>query len=323
MESKTAFTCRAFPDEPSAIAAAERVGEVFQEMASNLELSLAGLDGVTIAYDYDVALRELNRGFQPSGPLTATLDDFAGGVAMSPLVMRDGKVKSHILLSAGIVPLIDSTNDGVSGKYIIAHELAHAHEHYFRDKQLPGTLLQQTISGGKEIALFQIAENCWSEYAACIFSAKACPDHGLLYEKTFVAVLRQFRDRILATKRAWMADLDYGKAWNQLSNDITALLRYASYLMGHVAGLDDVVLEEYAKDAWAQIQENAWLLPHFEQQYATLADMINTFDQWKSLDVFNPLKKVVENVFEDCGIPMSQLPNGTLHIWIKDGRLPV
>ncbi len=144
MGSDIGFTCRAFPDEHSAIAVAKRVSEVLQEMASTLELSMAGLDGVTIAYDYDVALRELNRGFQSSGPLTATLDDFAGGVAMSPLVMRDGNVKSHILLSAGIVPLIDSADGGVSGKYLIAHELAHAHEHYFRDKQLPGTLLQQT-----------------------------------------------------------------------------------------------------------------------------------------------------------------------------------
>ncbi len=93
--------------------------------------------------------------------------------------------------------------------------------------------------------------------------------------------------------------------------------------MGHVAGLNDVVFEEYAKDAWAQIQENAWLLPHFEQQCATLADMIDTFDQWKSLDIFKPLKKVVESVFEGCGIQMSQLPSGKLHIWIKDGALPI
>jgi hypothetical protein len=237
--------------------------------------------------------------------------------------MRDGKVKSHILLSAGIVPLIDSTDDGVSGKYIIAHELAHAHEHYFRDKQLPHTLLQQTIFGGKEIELFQTAEICWAEYAACLLSAKASPEHGLLYEKTFVAVLRQFKDRILAAKRAWITDLDYGKAWGCISNDVSALLRYASYLMGHVAGLNDVVLEEYAKDAWAQILENDWLLAHFEKQYATLADMMNSFEHWQNLEAFNPLKEVVERVFEDCGVPMRQEPDGTLRIWIKDGKLPI
>jgi hypothetical protein len=236
--------------------------------------------------------------------------------------MRDGKVKSHILLSAGIVPLIDAPEDGVSGKYIIAHELAHAHEHYFRDRQLPGTLLQQTIFGVKEILLFGIAENCWSEYAASSLSAEAYPDHGRLYEKTFIATLRQFRERILATKRQWQKDQDYERAWTRVPTDVTAVLRYASYLMGHVSGLNEV-FEEYAKEAWVLMRENSWLLPRFEEQYAELAEMMRTFEQWKGLEAFDPLKGIVQRVFKDCGIPMLQLPNGTMRFWIRDGELPV
>lgn len=301
MECSITFTSRGFRDEASANAAANRVIEVIQESASALGLNLAGLDGVTIAYDYDAALAELSRGFQVSSTLARTVDDFAGGVAMTPMVMRDGKVKSHILLSAGIVPLIDAPENGVSGKYIIAHELAHVHEHYFRDRQLPGTLLQQTIFGVQEILLFQIADTCWSEYAASRLSATVSPDHGLLYERTFIAVLREFKDRIVSTKRQWAEDLDYDKAWTRIPTDVSAVLRYASYLMGHVAGLN-VVFEEYAKEAWALMQENEWLLPRFEEQYAALAEMMNNFEQWKGLNVFDSMKAIIRGVFEDCGI---------------------
>jgi hypothetical protein len=302
--------------------AGKRVSEVMQELACVLELSVVGLDGITIAYDYDAALAELSRGFNTSGSLTRTVDEFAGGVAMSALVMRDGNVKSHILMHAGIVPLIDAPEDGVSGKYIIAHELAHAHETHFRDRQFQGTLLQPKIFGAKEILLYQIADTCWSEYVACNLSAPAYPDHGVLYERTFVAALRQFRERIFMTKREWAKDQDYGKAWTRISNDVMAVLKYASYLMGHVAGLNEA-FEDYAHEAWMLMQENAWLLPRFEQQYAALAEMMSTFEQWKGVEAFDPLKKIVENVFEDCGIPMLQLPDGTLRIWIKDGRLPI
>ena len=112
----------------------------------------------------------------------------------------------------------------VSGKYIIAHELAHAHENYFRDRQLPGTLHQQTIFGAQQILLFQLADTCWSEYAVSRLSAAAYPDHGRLYERTFVAALRQFRERILTIKREWAKDQDYGKAWTRTPPDVMLCL---------------------------------------------------------------------------------------------------
>ncbi len=71
------------------------------------------------------------------------------------------------------------------------------------------------------------------------------------------------------------------------------------------------------------MEENTWLLPRFEEQFAILAELINTFSQWKGLEAFDPPKELVRNVFEDCGVPMCQLPNVTLHIWIKDGKLPI
>ena len=67
-----------------------------------------------------------------------------------------------------------------------------------------------------------------------------------------------------------------------------------------------------------------WLLfPRFEELFAALAEMMNTFEQWKGLEAYDPLKKVVRDVLEDCGITMQQTPSGSLYIWVNEGKLPL
>jgi hypothetical protein len=65
-------------------------------------MPLGSLDGVTIATDYASALRGLDRGSAPPmRTLEATLDNQLGtGIAMAPLVLRDGVVKTHLVLAA-------------------------------------------------------------------------------------------------------------------------------------------------------------------------------------------------------------------------------
>lgn len=322
MDFKIAFTMQGFPDEPAAMAASQRVGEVIQEIASELTLSLAGLDGVTIARDYDIALAEPDRGFQASRTLTRTADELAAGVAMAPLVKRHGKVRTHIVFSAALVALIDEPAGNMSGKYFIAHELAHAHEHYFRDAQLPGTLLQQPIFGADEIFLYDTADACWSEYAACYFTAPAFPEHGQLLEKCFLSALRTAKESILEAKREWIHDKDFGKVWDRVAGVVVRLLKYASYMIGHAVGLAKP-FEEVTNEAWLLMQENDWLFPRFEELYAVLAEMMNSFEHWKGLEAFDPLKRVVRGVLEDCGITMQKTSNGSLYIWVSDGKLPL
>src|SRR4051812_44268890 len=55
------------------------------------------LDGVTIADDYDLALRNLDRGFEPGEPLARSNDERIVGVGMAPAVLRNGIVKGHLV----------------------------------------------------------------------------------------------------------------------------------------------------------------------------------------------------------------------------------
>jgi hypothetical protein len=310
-----------FATEDDAKAAGLRVSQVIDEVAQELGIKVAGLDGVTIASDYDVALANLDLGYETQRPLTRTNDEAAGGVAMTPFVKRDGKVLSHIVLNAGVVALIDMPANGVSGKYIVAHELAHVHEHYIRDKVLPNTFLRQLIPEPDEAFLFDVADACWSEYAACTFSAAIHPAQASLYEITFVAVLRLAKDKITQAKKQWMIDGDFAKVWQRVAPLTGDLLKYASYLLGHAAGLNKP-LQEIAPEAWQLLQSEGWLLPRISELEDCLANMMETFADWRSLDAFEPLKKVVRDQLADCGITMKG-DKGRLRIFVSEGALPV
>lgn len=54
---------------------------------------------MTVAFDYDEALAELDRGYETTYQLTAT-KGVAIGVAMAPTVIRDGVIKTHLVLNA-------------------------------------------------------------------------------------------------------------------------------------------------------------------------------------------------------------------------------
>jgi hypothetical protein len=82
------FSMRGFQDAVHA----ERFAQLLAILIRGISryINLERLDGVTVAFDYDEALAELDRGFTPGRPLTRTSDDLILGVAMAPAVLRDG-----------------------------------------------------------------------------------------------------------------------------------------------------------------------------------------------------------------------------------------
>jgi hypothetical protein len=311
------YTMRGFATADDASAASTRVAQTINEIVKELHLSIAGLDGVTIAVDYDDALTQLDRGVIASTPLSRTRDDVADGCAMAPLVRRNGRVMSHLVLAAFVVPLIDAPQMGVSGKYIIGHELSHVHEHYFRDRGLPDVLLNTTITKADEAVLFDTADNCWSEYAACCLSATLNPEQMKLFEMPVVSLLRKAKDEIRGAKRDWVRDRDFGKVWKRIVTVTLSLLKYFSYFLGHAAGLDKPA-EDLAPDVFDLLQSSPWLLPWIQKLKETLVEMFDTFDMWKGLDVFDPLKQIARGLLKVCGITIRD-SNGSLFVIVDSG----
>lgn len=121
-------------------------------------------DGITIAVDYDAALRELDRGIEGLRPEERTNDEGLIGVGKAVVVKRGEVIKTHIVLLAGPVCVLALAEDERDiqdfrgALAIVAHECAHVEENATRERQFPGILLDQTPAGYVRLLERQFAE---------------------------------------------------------------------------------------------------------------------------------------------------------------------
>lgn len=110
------------------------------------------------------------------------------GVAMTPSVIRDGKVKSHMLFNAGVLlPLEDETNEFYEqALHTLAHKCAHVEVTERFNAVFPGVLLQTRPPNAHAHYRWEIVNACWDEYTVTQICAPfgQRPTEG--YEKTFI-----------------------------------------------------------------------------------------------------------------------------------------
>jgi hypothetical protein len=173
---------RGFQDK----ATAERFGHIIADVVHSISryINLERLDGITVAFDYDEALAQLDRGYNPSKPLTRTGTDKLVGVAMSPAVLRDGVVKSRLVFHAPFVLGLEepNTENFRRALYLVAHECGHVQDLKERDEAFPETILRRPFANDEEAILGQFSTVIWEEYAASRVSAIFGEDQSAIYE---------------------------------------------------------------------------------------------------------------------------------------------
>ena len=234
------FSMRGFTDA-DAHRLAEKIGNYVRLLSCSMDLSR--LDGVTIAYDYDEALAELDRGKAGLRPLTRSNDDQLIGVGMAPAVIRDGEVKVHVVVNAAYIEGLDEDGEGtelsdafMSALYLLAHECAHVAVTTEKDRALPKLILQHQIASYEEAIFAQINEACWEEYAACRLSAAFGRGQLRSYEEGLRGVLGVARSRAAAAREAFWQHRDLNRVVAELSPPLAEPLRLASYVLGHLDG---------------------------------------------------------------------------------------
>jgi hypothetical protein len=179
MPNDLTLTAKGFNDPDVAQQFGRAVLEAVSVFGSFIDLST--LDGITVAIDYDAALAELDRGLDGLRPLSRSNTEMQG-VAMSPAVMRDGEVRTHLVFDAAmLVPFVhaDATaEEKAESVAIIAHECAHVGITARKEAAISDARLGTRIEGFERALTFQIAEICWDEYAACRISAPFAPTQG-------------------------------------------------------------------------------------------------------------------------------------------------
>lgn len=230
-------SAQGFDTAERATQSAQLVGVYIRELSRHIDL--CRLDGVTFAYDYKQALLDLDRGYVTSHRLTPS-DEYAIGVAMTPSVIRDGIVKSHIVLHAGLaMALEDPECENYSlAFHTLAHECAHVEITHRFDTVFPNVLLQRVFNNAHDSFKSQISLACWDEYAATMISAPFGHDPTAGYEETFILLLNKTLPKANELIKAYRIHSDVGRVMAEVYGAYGDLMKVACYHLGNMAGRD-------------------------------------------------------------------------------------
>ena len=179
-------------------------------------------------------------------------------------------------------------------EYFIAHELAHAHEHYFVTSSFRAHCSSSLLSERSHISI----RHCRSllvGICSVLFQCSRSPGVWSAARKNIS------RDSARMRRKASFKQNGIGSMTEILSRSGTRsqafferLLKNLSYIMGHTA--KSTTFSRGGKRRMAPDGGNNSLFPHFVELFAALAEMMNTFEEWKELKLYEPLKKVVRSV---------------------------
>jgi hypothetical protein len=307
-----------FPVSVNGLPDAER-GEAFAKLLGNWLIALGGrfdlqsLDGATAVVDYGAALTALDRGFQASRPLEPTRDK-ATGIAMAVPVLRNGLVKSHLVLDLNyLIWLEDEMAEGfVDAVHVLAHECAHVEITAAYDRCFPGVLLRQR-EGEAERFGGSIAMSCWDEFAATWRCAGIGRDPTTYYETTFLEVLGSARSAANEKIKAYRVHADVSQVVSETFAIYGNLLKFASYVAGNMKGrsltLDDLPATKAALTGH-------WFRPFFDRLQEECSALSDSFGQWSDRSQFLPLVRLVDDLVAAGGVVMVPQSDGRLYAHI-------
>lgn len=284
-------------------------------------LNLKRLMRVIVAYDYEETLAGIDRGAAVSRPLAATNNGVAVGIAMTPAVLHEGEPRSVMVLNAAFVSVLSQPESAENMEardvvlYTLAHESAHVHDLEMQASCFPGTILREQLSFRDGI-LYAIASGCWEEYIACRLSAFMGKEVTLRgFEDTFCNALERAKGRGDAAIRQYRMHADVERVTREVAEEYKSVMVYASYLLGHVDGMDRTV-EEVVPKTISTIESHAYFKLFFAKLHSELRTLHGAYGQWQGLEVFEPLKQLAYDLLKIGGIDIQPRPDGTAHVAI-------
>ena len=268
----------------------EIANSIIIELATDFDLELSALDGITFAHDYAKALAELDRGFTTRRTLAATDVPHAQGIAMTPSVIRDGEIRFRIVASAWVgIGLLDA-NEALKSQaiYTLCHEAAHVHHESKWYKAFPekhGTPINEP---GKISKLISDVFSAFSEYAVCRTTATIRPDSVTDYETGFVGAIHHTFSVRTEKMRAYLLTRNHQLILDEMAAVFGELLKLSAYLLGHLDGLG-AEMKERAEAAYYQLQKYPALQAALETFHKELRALWDTEGTWTGFDSYYPL----------------------------------
>lgn len=275
-------------------------------------IDFADLDGITIAYDYSQALADLERGVSTSTQLTAS-DHWAVGIAMAPLVLRDGKPKTHIIMHAGIAEQLhsDAEADVALALHTLAHECAHVEINSRYEAAFPGVVLRKELPDLQEVARMQILMACWDEYAATRISATWGQDPTDGYEETFLHALENARREGNEKIQEYRFTGDTSQLVVDIYRVYGSLLKFASYHLGNLEGRE---INWRDRPATAEALKGHWFEPYFVRLKACCEAVAEDYGKWADHAALDAIADLADDLIStEGGVILSRMEGGMLY----------
>ena len=298
----------------------ERFGNIVAEDVRALSrmIDLSRLAGISIATDFDAALLELDRGVETTTPLTRTRNEVAEGVAMAPMVRRDGINKWHLMLNAPHFIALEEKNESTAldlAVHLLAHECAHVQISAHFDEKFPDRygLPWKT---DEEAILLQPMLAIWEEYAANCLAGPFCTEFCQRYsEDTLVGYLGVARKNYQSGLERFYQHKNWLMFFEDAGRAIFEPLRGLAYVLGDMDGasLDWTAFPAARKLLDADPVYNCLAVPLHNE----LKKVAENWNEWNSLEVFAPLMKIALSLYCEMGIIIKQYPSGRLDLSIN------
>jgi hypothetical protein len=303
---------RGFDDAETATNVATLVGKIIRELGRHIDLQ--ALDGVTVAFDYDQALLDLDRGYESSHQLRAT-NSHVFGVAMTPSVIRDGELKSHILVRAPILlPLLnDADEDGIrTAIHVLAHECGHVEVTRQFDQCFPGVILRgqlPLLDNLRWNTIFAV----WDEYAVTWISASFGADQTDGYNQTFLADLKALDDLNNELIGAYRAHGNVDQILSEVYRNCGNLLKFGGYCLGNLRGKNIPWRE---RDDLTSVLQGHWFEPIFQELSDACAELAESYGEWTDMDAFLSISDILDELVYRAGLRVTPQPDGSAYVEI-------
>lgn len=294
-------------DEPTA----QKIGDVVSAVVIGLAkiIPLNRIDGITFAEDYPAALRDLDRGVPTLAPLETTSEEGVVGIGMSPIVLREGVVKTRIVLRAfiGHALIGEDENDKAQAYQILVGQLVEASCTEMLDNALPGILLKP-IENAFDRLRFAGLEFAWSNYISARISAKLDENCGGYLRDFLIAALDKAQREVPEVRFEYRF---HGKI-PQLMDDtflrVKPILQHAARALGHFDGIETSLFDDAGvlQGALERYGLCAWLRTY----HRDLQGLWDRLGQWESFDEFLALAGHVERLLWQFGIVLWQMDDG-------------
>jgi len=281
---------------------AKNFGETCIYILSELSkrFNLSNLDGVTIAYDYSSEVAAIDRGSNGFGELKPSTGDVEG-IAMAPAVMRDGKIKSHLILNANyLVPMLDFNGKHVEkGINVIAHECAHVESNHAFYDCFPEYSYGKIIHSVTEYLRILAGQASWDEYFATKLSATIGDSDPKAFQETFLRVLDTSEKSIYSVLIDYQHHHDVTKGIEEVGNAVIELMKFASYMIGDCIGRKENPSE--IPNVKAALNKS-WFSPYFFELVNSLNALDEDYPNWPSFEPFERVMRLYDSVLAHYGV---------------------